>query len=1501
MMVTPETSKLLGRLVRNNPRGPVRLPPSEQLTSLRAVAQELGLGRRFWRSRDPDFLLELLQSQVSRSFPAAIIGLHTSFSAGHTEVQPWLVRLVELSGTDFDLLPVQCLCEYLLRDTLTKMRQSDVHVLRFVTAVELMDNSLRQPIRSLSSDFVSSSTKESKNESGVNKSLLRTRLIAKLRESLRMFGNTATADALAHSFFARLNNRYTWIRQAVRQCLHILTEPDTSTGVRLQDSFMDWLNVLHILIQLPILRAEPSSVALVEAAQPLLSALLDSLLVETDLDILTGSLLFLSHVTRSPSFVSWRPLITSLTQFIQSRSNILSALLHRPAAASVGSGCTYSNLDTSYLALEALSEMHVRYVEYNCTVAGAIPVDERKSFERCWWLRLRDTWFVPRNTDSSSDEFGLPQLTPFATELSEFPGSNVFHKGELTFDRAASSDQPPRPCLSVGLRCGLICSNHFPLVSGALWRITPEELVTLIDKLPAYLLTRDTACHVLHCWDILKHKVSANQEVQLKASLSRLRQKSHLQQPTHEDDTQSESAPETVGPPALDSTVKSEIHKVQPEGNVWANLMHTLDSVVDAERSNIICQIVHQLMLSEEDCRAWINDLTTVCFSSWILQQNLRSGLVIYNISTAVYTHLLGVIAGNFHELYLVFQKTIIFSTLFALCPLSLIPQEITSLAQNGLGSPKMERSRSRTSRGSSRSQFFQVAGSSPSLCRATRPLVSICLRHSPEILTKFRNALHDIFERSSEAKCIWENLLSGLDSNSLTLTESSPKHSMDSANEVSPEDLPHIAFVDKIGQFGLVELTRGIVPSLSIDATSTLHIVRAVEHVVFRRSTDHSTIVPMCRATFVELDKAYLLRCLLQQANPDLLWQILRSLLQNARVESFQSTQILDFFIAVLTLPRLAYPVPRSEPRDRPDPTASLTELHQLNHDEAVNLIMHIISEADQIASNSHGHIVEAIDATLSGRMVCLNLVATQHPNLCVSYLEMLSGCFSSDDTIDADVQLTPISLSAKPSDPQLIALRRLTALRLLLLLYQRWPGILGSIQSPLIKAWLTQPWRIRDCAHDHPWLKTIADLCDQPLGNVDLISQPEIDRLGPLLLVSLTSNNSILAESAQLSSKSLFVHHSRAVLHLLPVLAALSEGRLELSWTQFSTRRYHLLFADLLHLLEILAPLETSDVGDLDSQSPSEISCTATSNSALFSSEAFVHRSATERLLVNMVRMLVRFRHQVRKLGGFPARVGRLLESCASFETGRQSLVSLFKTVPDEMNLIAAEFDELAALPAIVGFAREKGDNIVNESSSVFAFSSSATQAGRNTRRWSVAVQPFRQRLSSSDNVQSIIELLEDLDETSKRKVDVLLHFKPDLMRLISHPNESICSLSLRLLLRLMVQFPRCAAAIIESGILPCLSPKLLSQSSPRRPILESLPLFCLLAPLLAPKLLQVCAEIILFGVPNSSSYEATSAVEETIRRLTLDGLDAACVEHAASALISRTNLIRGGGPST
>ncbi|THD19711.1 hypothetical protein D915_009512 [Fasciola hepatica] len=819
--------------------------------------------------------------------------------------------------------------------------------------------------------------------------------------------------------------------------------------------------------------------------------------------------------------------------------------------------------------------------------------------------------------------------------------------------------------------------------------------------------------------------------------------------------------------------------------------------------------------------------------------------------------------------------------------------------ARDGLGSPKTARSRSRTSRSLSQSHFIRIAGSTPQMCRAVRPLVFICLRKSPQVLEKIRSTLQDVLGRSPEARCIWDNLLSGLDWNLLTPTELSNQQTVDSDNKASCEP-SHIAFVDQIGQFGLVELTRGIIPLQPSNASPILDLIRAVEY-VFRCSIDQSTTVPIAHVTCVEPDRTYLLRCLLQQANPDILWHVLRSLFQNTQVECFKSTQLLDFFIAVLTLPRLAYPVPRSEPRDRPDSTTALTELHQLSPDEVISLIMHIIREADQIASKSHGRVVQTIDAALSGRMVCLNVVVTQHSALCVSYLELLSGCLSLDDATRLDVQFTPLLLARHPCKSQSTALRRLTALRLLAILYQRWPGTLGLIQSPLAKAWTTQPWRIRDRAYNHSWLKAIADQCEQPLGNVDSISQPEIDRLGPLLLVSLTSSNSTLEESVQLSCKSLFVHHSRAALRLLPVLAALSEGRLGLSWAQFSGRRYHLLFAELLHLLELLVPFGTDEESDADGQSALDVDCNASSSSALFSDEAILHRSAIEHLLANMIRMLARFRHQVRKLGGFAGRISRFLESYTNCETGRQILANVFRTVPDEMNLLVTEFDELASLPTIIGFTREKGDPTVSESSSTFSFSSSTAHSGRTTRRWNVAVQPFRQRLQTSNSIQATTELLEDLDETSKRKVDVLLHFKSDLIRLISHPNESICSLSLRLLLRLMVQFPRCAPAIIESGILPYLSPKMLDQSSLHVPILESLPFFCFLAPLLAPKLLHACAETILFRVPDSSSYEALSAIEETVRRLALDGLDAACVEHAASALISRTNLIHGGGPSS
>ena len=51
--------------------------------------------------RDPDFLLDILQRQETN------------------QAMPWLADLVESSEGSFNVLPVQCLCEFLLDSTAT--------------------------------------------------------------------------------------------------------------------------------------------------------------------------------------------------------------------------------------------------------------------------------------------------------------------------------------------------------------------------------------------------------------------------------------------------------------------------------------------------------------------------------------------------------------------------------------------------------------------------------------------------------------------------------------------------------------------------------------------------------------------------------------------------------------------------------------------------------------------------------------------------------------------------------------------------------------------------------------------------------------------------------------------------------------------------------------------------------------------------------------------------------------------------------------------------------------------------------------------------------------------------------------------------------------------------------------------------------------------------------------------------------------------------------------
>uniref|UniRef100_A0A3P9IDP2 Integrator complex subunit 1 n=1 Tax=Oryzias latipes TaxID=8090 RepID=A0A3P9IDP2_ORYLA len=96
--ITESNSLLLSQLTSLDPQGPPRRPPPQIQEQVKSLNQSLRLGHLLCRSRNPDFLLNIIQRQAS------------------SQSMPWLADLVQSSEGSLDVLPVQCLCEFLLHD-----------------------------------------------------------------------------------------------------------------------------------------------------------------------------------------------------------------------------------------------------------------------------------------------------------------------------------------------------------------------------------------------------------------------------------------------------------------------------------------------------------------------------------------------------------------------------------------------------------------------------------------------------------------------------------------------------------------------------------------------------------------------------------------------------------------------------------------------------------------------------------------------------------------------------------------------------------------------------------------------------------------------------------------------------------------------------------------------------------------------------------------------------------------------------------------------------------------------------------------------------------------------------------------------------------------------------------------------------------------------------------------------------------------------------------------
>ncbi|CAH8604796.1 unnamed protein product [Dicrocoelium dendriticum] len=1478
--VTPKTSKLLGRLVRNNPRGPCRIPPPDQLTTLQYVAEKLNLGRKLWCSREPDFLLELIRM---RSFPVV--------------VQPWLIRMVESSGPDLEMLPVQCLCEYFLNVNISKLQTIHKDFLPSLTVdAHASDSRWFRDTR----NAMLFSSKEASHASEPTNEKLGGHLINRLREEIRTFGNTVASDALLHSFFTRLCDSHSLVRRAARQCLHLLVDSEsTPASSNILDSVSTWLHALQRLRYLPILRNEPSldSIGYENNAKPfqhLLMTVLSALLVENDLDILSGYVIFLSQVTLSPSFISWRPVIVGLTNFILTRSSILSALLHRPLYST-------ETANTAYLSLEALCDMFVRYIEYNCTAAEAIPIDENKSVFVAWspdrqcpleldciqaqllllthlydelpvnrppdlfdqldedittyyvgdksaWARLRDLWFISSSQSGSQCFYKLPDLSPFVFPMPQFHCSEFSRPDHFTFEPSTDGGAP-RPCISNELRCRLIETNQEILIAGALWSLSTQEILDTLHSLTPYVLTDNTVdvlrrqleSHLSHC--------DESSQSAIQVHIERLNDKRIQPVFTDLDLRGSSSDPVnfSVNLPAVDGSecqnpnnLEHPIHLPDiASDSFWYQLVAVLKPMDSVRQAGLICDATHLV----------ICDYTVG--TKWLFQID--------------------------HELAIL---------------------ESTTRKSRGRMSTRKSPAKHKSVTIEDAATFFHSLCDNKALIRLFQPLISICvhLEQEPQIVgTRFMNRLKTVVSSNLTLTDIRQCLANLALFTGITVgsrpplsvdvssgsAASSPSLSELPINPVSSTDSERIdgLFLDSIQTFGLTELIctkeEG---ALCPESPESRPLKEQILRPIFYQSTSTAW---KC--------SEYLLTELLDQADTSFLNECVRDLLQSKQSAKLNCTRFLDFLHSVLTLPRLTYPVPRSEPRDRPDAVTALSELLLLNVSESYQLLNFVLQEACDEMLLASSVDPKSSDSLLAKRTPLLDLAVTRWPNRCIHYLEALSGFFPLEESLLPGDS----SVDTDPSQHCLRQAWRPLAQRLLVHLYLRWPGLVYLMRS--CEARQLVRYRISSSPSMNEETNCVKEMYTAPPF--------EIDRLGSLILVGLTSANSTVCGTARHATQAMAIYHPHAFLRLLPILAALSEGRVGLSWSQFSARSYHVLFAHFLRLLELLAFSTIHDNTETTVSTPTANVLEYTGT--LFSPLATEYSECIDRLLANLVSMLARFYTPSRRLNVLANKLARLLElycQNAPWITGPtrgSALLDANQNVINEVEILASELDEFRYVLNLLSYSvnsdKEQNEQTNSGRSSLCTLNSGSFS--KLNRKWSLsAISPFIQQLRNFANVRDILLVLEDLDNASRRRIDSLLYFKSELQRLMIHSDSTVSTLAVKLLLRLLGQYPHLASETVESTVIPYLSTKLTDTESLSTAVLTALPDLCLLAPHLGSKILRVCGCRLLSGLLDDSSFALIASVEESVRQLTLDGFDDASIEHAASALVSRSNVIRG-----
>ncbi|XP_014664125.1 PREDICTED: integrator complex subunit 1-like [Priapulus caudatus] len=452
--ISESNSLLLSQLVTMDPTGSARKPTKEVYEQLQKLNKSLKIGQLLCRSRKPDFLLQIILKQ------------------GTSRSMPWLVELVQASESSLEVLPVQCLCEFLLHDVTEEADDVDE------AKVE----------------------KAHKEKKQLKQKQLLGRLQALLRDPC---GNLDTVREVLHYFLQRLSSAQAPTRCLAIKGLSMVLIPPKDTQSEGEDDESDTEVTMDtdedeatshkwLLVQLP-------TIALFEQVkQDVAEALRQACQVETDPCALSAYVQFLASHLPISDMQRMAALALDLAQLIVERPTVMNYIMPSESCQFDGASRT----------LAAMLEIFTAYIKQ-----AMMPSKEEYS-----WSESQDQILVQWSSgEAATLHILVVQAMIISLTYGPLKSSDARHHELLDIWFTAGGDTPSAYLVDTSeeallfpdwLKLRMIRASVERLVRAALRDLEPSQLVlfvqsfgipvTSMDALLSALdrCARDDAAHV---------------------------------------------------------------------------------------------------------------------------------------------------------------------------------------------------------------------------------------------------------------------------------------------------------------------------------------------------------------------------------------------------------------------------------------------------------------------------------------------------------------------------------------------------------------------------------------------------------------------------------------------------------------------------------------------------------------------------------------------------------------------------------------------------------------------------------------------------------------------------------------------------------------------------------------------------------------------------------------------------------------------------------------------